>query len=271
MQNAHNDGDRTRMSVALSYSLLGDTTKPMLVMSSALGTSRAMWESQHALTDHYSLLLYDHRGLGDSPAPQGPYTVEELGVDVITLLDKLGAESVSFCGISLGGMVGLWLAAHHRERIRSLVVMCALARLQPAERYIERAAAVRAHGIEPIASSVVARWFTPRFAEEHPGTVERFTDSLAGMNAEGYASCCEAIASCDLRTVIHRINARTLLIAGAEDPFVPASSAVMFGASFHDASVAVVPNAAHLVNVEQPEMVTRLVLEHLIESEGGAA
>jgi 3-oxoadipate enol-lactonase len=257
------------MSVALSYSLIGDAAKPMLVMSSALGTTRAMWDSQQALGEEFSLLLYDHRGLGDSPAPRGPYTIDDLGGDVIALLDSLGAESVSFCGISLGGMVGMWLAANHRERIRSLVVMCALSRLQPAERYIERAAAVRADGIGPIASGVVARWFTPGFGEQHPAVLGQFTDALAGMTAEGYASCCEAIASADLRTAIHRIDAPTLLIAGADDPFVPATSAVMFGASFHDASVAVVSDAAHLVNVEHPDVVNRLVLEHLLENDGG--
>jgi 3-oxoadipate enol-lactonase len=259
------------MSVELSYSVIGDPAKPMLVMSSALGTTRAMWESQQPLGAEFSLLLYDHRGLGESPAPRGPYTVEDLGTDVIVLLDKLGVESVSFCGVSLGGMVGMWLAAHHRARIRSLVVMCALPRLQPAERYIDRAAAVRGDGIEPIAAGVVARWFTPRFGEEHPAELERFAGALAGMSAEGYASCCEAIATCDLRTAIHRIDAPTLIIAGADDPIVPASSAVLFSASFHDASVAVVSDAGHLVNVEQPEIVNRLVLEHLIESEGEAA
>ena len=117
----------------------------------------------------------------------------------------------------------------------------------------------------------MARWFTQRFAEEHPATLKRFTAALAGMNAEGYASCCEAVAACDLRTDIHRIDARTLLIAGAEDPFVPAASAVMFGASFRDANVAVVPDAAHLVNVEQPAMVNRLVLDHLTDDDGGTA
>jgi 3-oxoadipate enol-lactonase len=259
------------MSVELAYALAGDPGKPMLVMSGALGTTRAIWDSQHALGADFSLLLYDHRGQGVSPAPRGPYSVEDLGGDVVALLDKLGVESVSFCGISLGGMVGLWLAAHHPGRINRLVVMCALSRLQPAERYIERAAAVRANGIEPIAATVVARWFTPRFGEEHPATLELFAETLAGMTSEGYASCCEAVASCDLRTAIHSIAAPTLLVAGADDPFVPAASAVMFGASFRDASVAVVPNAGHLVNVEQPEMVNRLVLEHLMESDGGAA
>jgi 3-oxoadipate enol-lactonase len=258
------------MSVELSYSLIGDRDKPMLVMSSALGTTRALWDAQHPLTERFSLLVYDHRGLGASPAPPGPYTVEELGGDLIVLLDMIGATSVAFCGVSLGGMVGLWLASHHPDRIGSLVVMCALARLQPAARYVERAAAVRAGGIEPIAAGVAARWFTERFAKEHPATLQRFAAALAAMNPEGYASCCEALAACDLRTDIHRVDAPTLIIAGAEDPFVPAASAVVFGASFRDASVAVIPDAAHLVNVEQPAMVNRLVLEHLAGSEGGS-
>ncbi|MFI5246521.1 MAG: alpha/beta fold hydrolase [Gemmatimonadales bacterium] len=259
------------MSVELAYSLVGDTEKPVLMMSSALGTTRAMWDAQHPLIEHHALLLYDHRGLGASPAPAGPYTVAGLGADVIALLDKLDIRSVSFCGVSLGGMVGLWLGSHHPARIRRLVVMSALSRLQPASRYLERAATVRSGGIGPIASSVVARWFTQRFAEEHPETLQSYADTLAAMTAEGYASCCEAVAACDLRTDIHKIDARVLIVAGAEDPFIPAASAVMFGASFRDASVAVVPDAAHLVNVEQPAVVNRLVLDHLSEGDGGAA
>ena len=195
------------------------------------GTTRAMWDAQHALTARHSLLLYDHRGLGASPAPRGPYTIEDLGGDVIAMLDKVGAGSVSFCGVALGGMVGLWIAANHPKRIRRLVVMATLSRLQPAAGFTERAASVRADGIGPIASSVVARWFTERFARDHPETVRRYVETLSAMDAEGYAGCCEAIATGDLRTAIHRVDAPTLIIAGAEDPIVPASSAVMFGAS----------------------------------------
>lgn len=259
------------MSIELAYSVLGDRHKPMLVMSSALGTSRDMWDAQDPLGERYCMLLYDHRGLGASPAPPGPYSVKDLGADLIALLDKLGVASVAFCGLSLGGMVGLWVAAHHPARISRLVVMSTLARLEPSARYTDRAAAVRAGGIGPIAPGIAARWFTERFAERHPATLQRFVAALAGMEAEGYASCCEAVAACDLRTDIHRIDARTLLIAGAEDPVVPAASAVMFRASFRDATVAVVPDAAHLVNVEQPGIVNRLVLDHLSEDEGGTA
>lgn len=259
------------MSVELAYSWIGDRDKPLLVMSSALGTTRAMWDAQHPLGTQYSLLFYDHRGLGASPAPPGPYSVEDLGTDVIALLDTLDVASASFCGVSLGGMVGMWLAARHPKRISRLVVMSALPRIQPASRYTERAAAVRADGIGPIASGVVTRWFTKRFAEEHPAVLQGFVDALMAMTAEGYASCCEAVATCDLRADIHKIDARTLVIAGAEDPLVPPSSAVMFGASFRDASEAVVPDAAHLVNVEQPDTVNRLVHEHLSDGDGGVA
>jgi 3-oxoadipate enol-lactonase len=259
------------MSVEVAYSLAGDPGKPLLVMSSALGTARAMWDAQHPLGADFSLLLYDHRGLGESPAPPGPYSVEDLGGDVVALLDKLGVASASFCGVSLGGMVGLWLAAHHPERVNSVVAMSALSRLEPASRYFDRAAAVRARGIAPIASSVVARWFTERFAAEHPAILAGFTTALGAMSAEGYAGCCEALATCDLRADIQRIVTPTLIIAGAEDPIVPAASAAMFSASFRDGGVAVVPDAAHLVNVEQPDIVNHLVLEHLGDRDGGAA
>jgi 3-oxoadipate enol-lactonase len=240
----------------------------MLVMSSSLGTTRSMWEPQYALRSRYSLLVYDHRGHGASPAPDGPYSIDDLGADVIALLDDLGVESASFCGLSLGGMVGLWLAAHHPQRIDRLIVMCALARLEPVSRYRERALAVRSGGLESIAAGVVSHWFTPAFVAEQPAAVRRFTEELAGQSAEGYAGCCDAIVACDLRDRIRRIDAPTLLIAGADDPIVRPAAAVLFGASFRDAIVAVVPDAAHLVNVEQPDIVSRLVLEHMAEQRG---
>jgi 3-oxoadipate enol-lactonase len=256
------------VTVELAYTILGDRSRPMLVMSSSLGTTRSMWEPQHALQSAYCLLLYDHRGHGDSPAPTGPYSIDELGTDVVELLDHLNVQSASFCGLSLGGMVGLWLASHHPQRIDRLIVMCALARLEPVSRYSERAIAVRAGGLESIAGDVVSRWFTPAFVEREPATVERYTHELAGLSAEGYASCCDAIVACDLRDRIHRIDAPTLLIAGADDPVVRPSAAVLFGASFRDAAVAVVPEAAHLVNIEQADIVSSLVLEHLTEQRG---
>jgi 3-oxoadipate enol-lactonase len=240
-------------------------------MSSSLGTTRAMWESQHVLQSRCSLLIYDHRGHGASPAPTGPYTIDELGGDVIAMLDSLGATTVSFCGLSLGGLVGLWLASHHPQRIDRLVVMCALARLEPVSRYAERAVAARSQGMPSIATDVVSRWFTPGFIEHNRGLVDAFTATLAGLSADGYASCCEAIASTDLRRNISRIDAPTLLIAGADDPIVTPDAEVMFGSSFREATVAVVPDAAHLVNVQQPDIVNRLVLEHLGEAMGGPA
>jgi pimeloyl-ACP methyl ester carboxylesterase len=122
-----------------------------------------------------------------------------------------------------------------------------------------------------IAADVVGRWFTPGFAEHNRTRVDGFTTTLAGLSAEGYAGCCEALASADLRRNISRIDAPTLLIAGAEDPIVAPAAAVMFGSSFREATVAVVADAAHLANVEQPDIVNRVVLEHLAEGIGGSA
>ncbi len=216
----------------------------------------------------YCLLLYDHRGHGASPAPEGPYSVEELGADVIALLDELGVDSVSFCGLSLGGMVGLWLAAHHPQRIERLVVMCALARLEPVSRYTRAGSRgpCRRHRADRRRHRV-ALVHAGASSNEHPDAVERFSRRARRHAGRGIRELLRRDRGLRSARPNHRIDAPTLLIAGADDPIVRPASAVMFGASFRDASVAVVPDAAHLVNVEQPEIVNRLVLEHCLNNE----
>ncbi|MGS2618976.1 3-oxoadipate enol-lactonase [Micromonospora sp. LZ34] len=246
----------------------GPDDAPVLVLSPSLGSTHAMWEPQAvALRDRFRVVRYDHRGHGGSPVPPGPYELADLGVDVLRLLDKLEISAAHFCGLSLGGMTGMWLAAHAPERVRRLVLCCTSARLGPPQFWAERADMVRREGTAAVADGVVTRWFTPGWVQAHPETARNMRAMVAATPAEGYASCCNAIQSMDLTDLLPRIRAKTLVIAGHEDPSIPPEHGRAVAASIRGARLEVLSPAAHLANVEQREAVTGLLLEHLLGEE----
>jgi 3-oxoadipate enol-lactonase len=249
------------VTARLGYNLTGPAGAPLLVLGGSLGTTREMWRPQLSeLTRRWRVLRFDHRGHGESEVPAGPYTLDELGADVLALLDALGADRVSYAGLSLGGMIGMWLAAHAPDRVDRLALLCTSAYLP--QGYFDRARLVRAEGTAVIADAVVARWFTPEFAQREPATVTELTKGLAAIPAEGYAGCCEAIAAMDLRPVLHRVTAPTVVIAGADDPATPPVHSEAIVAAVPGARLTVVANAAHLASVEQATEVTRLLDAH---------
>jgi 3-oxoadipate enol-lactonase len=262
--------------VRLAASLEGPAGAPVLVLGNSLGTTRAIWDRQlPALREHFRLLSYEHRGHGDarqagrdgdpgrSPAPAGPYTIGQLGRDVLALLDAHGIDRALYCGISLGGMVGMWLAAHAPGRIAGLGLCCTSAFLPPASLWADRAARVRSAGLAPISGQVVDRWFTLAFRARDPATVRAVTSSLERTGQEGYAGCCEAIAAMDLRPVLPSITAPTLVIAGAEDPATPPWHGAAIASSISGSRLLVIRGAAHLANVSAPGEVTAALLSHL--------
>ena len=252
----------TEGAVSVNHVLEGPEDTPILVLSNSLGTTLGMWDDQApSLREQFRLLRYDARGHGDSPAPQGPYAIGDLGRDVLSLLDRLGIERASFCGLSIGGMVGMWLASEAPERFERLVLCCTAARLDP-EPWQTRAETVRAEGLGAIADAVVERWFTPQFRASRPETVQWAATMLRETDAEGYAACCEAIRDMDLRDRLASITAPTLVISGADDPAIPPEHGGFISEAVPGASFEVIPNAAHLANVEQPEKITRAVLDH---------
>ncbi|HVS06301.1 MAG TPA: alpha/beta fold hydrolase, partial [Candidatus Dormibacteraeota bacterium] len=155
-------------AIDLNYSVDGPPGAPVLVLSHALGLSLAQWDPQVApLSQAFRVVRYDHRGHGGSPVPPGPYTIEELGRDTVNLLDRLGLDRVSFCGLSLGGMVGMWIASAAPERIDRLVLCCTAARMPRPDDFAERARTVRENGMEAIADLAIGRWFTRGFRVHH--------------------------------------------------------------------------------------------------------
>jgi 3-oxoadipate enol-lactonase len=250
--------------VLLFSETTGPEDAPVLLMGSSLGTSMDMWDSQLALAERLRIVRFDHRGHGRSPVPRGPYEIADLGRDVIELMDALEIERASYCGLSIGGMVGIWLGANAPERIERLVLVCTSAHLPPAEGWAERAAKVRAAGtVGVVADAVVARWLTPAYAEEHPELVAELRAMLVATDPEGYASACGAIERMDLRDQLGRIAAPTLVISGSGDEATPPEHQELIAASIPGARLETVEPAAHLAAVERPARVNELIANHL--------
>ncbi|CAA9435427.1 Beta-ketoadipate enol-lactone hydrolase [uncultured Rubrobacteraceae bacterium] len=247
----------------LNHVLEGPEDAPVLVLSNSLGSTLGMWDDQApVLRERFRLLRYDQRGHGDSPVPSGPYKIEDLGRDALALLDRLDIERASFCGLSIGGLVGMWLASEAPERVERLVLCCTAARFD-SDFYDARAHKVRSEGVGSIADVVLERWFTPEFRAARPETVEWAGDMLRGTPTEGYAGCCEVLRDADMRSRLGEIRAPTLVVAGAEDPAATVDQAEEIRDSIPGARLVVIEGAAHLANVEQPEGVTREILNHL--------
>ncbi|HEY9287036.1 MAG TPA: 3-oxoadipate enol-lactonase [Candidatus Dormibacteraeota bacterium] len=251
-------------AVELNVRWDGPEGAPVLVLSHAIGLSIALWDAQvESFSRDFRVLRYDHRGHGGSRVPPGPYRIEDLGGDLVALLDRLGLERVSLCGLSLGGMVGMWFAANAPDRVERLVLCCTAARMPQPEIYTERAERVRREGLEPIADAVIARWFTPAFVQSHPDEVDAIRRLFVSANPEGYASTCEALAAMDLRPDLARINAPTLILAGGSDQATPIEQSRLIAERIDGSTLVVLENAAHLANVEQPKAFANAVLSGL--------
>lgn len=252
-------------AVEVHHVVEGPEDAPVVVLSDSLGSMLTVWDPQiPALTEHFRVVRYDLRGHGASPVPPGPYEIDDLGADLLGLLDRLEIERPHLCGLSLGGMVSMWVAAHAPERVSRLVLCCSSAYFGSPEGWLDRAATVRRHGTAAVADTVVGRWFTPGFSVRNAKWVAQMRSMIAATPAEGYASCCEVVAKTDLRPSLPSIAAPTLVIAGAEDPAVPLEQAEQLARSIPGARLAVVQDAAHLANVERPSQVTGLILEDLL-------
>ena len=257
--------------VDLNCSISGPDDAPALLLGGSLGTTMDMWDPQvPVLSAAHRVIRFEHRGHGGSPVPTGPYTMDDLGSDVVTILDRLDLALVSYCGLSIGGMVGQWLAINAPERIDKLILLCTAPHLPPASAWQERAAAVREAGTpEVVADAVLGRWFTPEYAASHPDIVTRYRAMISGIEAEGYAGCCEAIADMDLRAGLPGVTAPTLVVAGRQDPSIPPEHGEAIAAAIPGARIEILDPGAHLVSVERADAVTALIAEHLDGARAG--
>jgi len=243
----------------LHYRLDGPESGPVLILSGSLGTDLAMWDDQFdALSYPWRLLRYDMRGHGQSAVPPGPYTIEMLGRDVLALMDALKIETAAFCGLSIGGMIGQWLGANAGDRIERLILCSTAAHLPPPAAWNGRIETVRAQGMRAVAEAVLARWFTPGFAESAPEVVERIRAMLLATPVEGYAACCAAVRDMDMRESLKDIALPSLLVAGDADPATPPEMSRFVADRIAGARMVELP-AAHLCNIEAVEDFNREV------------
>jgi 3-oxoadipate enol-lactonase len=247
--------------VKLAYTIDGADGAPVLVLSGGLGTTTAMWDAQvPSFSAQQRVLRVDHPGHGRSPVPESRIAVEDIARAMLALLDELEIERVSFCGLSLGGMVGQWLGANAPERIDRLVLACTGASLGTREVYDERAALVRREGVQVVTEGARERWFTPAFRDSEEAN--RIIDELRGIPPDGYAACAEAVGTFDFRADLGRIAPPTLVVVGDEDSVTP-PPVVDELATIPGSRVVAIPQAAHLASVEQPKAFSAAVLAHI--------
>ena len=232
-----------------------------VALANSLGATSAMWDAQMpALEPSFDVVRYDMRGHGDTPAPPGPYSIADLGGDLIGVLDDRRIERASLCGVSLGGMVAMWVASEAPERVDRLVLCCTSARLGTREMWDERAALVRAQGMAAVVDATIERWLSP---SARPEDAARLREMVLGVSPEGYAACCEAIRDMDLRGRLGSIRSPTLVIAASDDPSTPPEHGRLIAGAIPGARLEVIDGARHLANVERPEEVNAAIMEHL--------
>lgn len=205
------------------------------------------------------MIRFDTRGHGRSDSPEGIYTLDRLGQDALAIPDAAGAPRAHAAGLSLGGMVALWLATHSPERLGRIVAANTGARVGTVEIWEQRMKDATSQGMRAIAETVTARWFTDRFRQAEPATVDRFRTMLGDCSVTGYTGCCAALRDADLRDDLHRVTTPTLVITGTHDHATPPA----VGDVIRTRAVttqALMLDAAHLSNVEQPGATRRLHL-----------
>ena len=237
-------------STRLFCRLDGPASGPVLVLAHALGGDHTMWDANVLeLARHFRVLRYDSRGHGASDVPPGPCDIERLARDVVELIDALGIGVIDFCGLSLGGMVGMWLGANAGERIGRLVLANTSAFVGPPATMNARIEVVRAGGMPAVADTMIERWFTPQFRSAGHAAVNRVRSTLLGTQAAGYIACAQAVRDMDQRDLIARIVAPTLVIAGRHDPATPPEHARYLRDHIRGARL-IELEAAHISNIE---------------------
>jgi 3-oxoadipate enol-lactonase len=249
--------------VRLHYEQSGAVNGPVLVLVNSLGSSLHMWDKVlPSLEKSLQILRYDTRGHGKSSVPPPPYSIEQLGGDLLLLMDHLSIDRAHLCGLSLGGLVSQWLGICAPERFERLIFANTAARIGTRDGWEQRIAMVQSAGMEVLALQTVERWITPAYREQHPAEMETIRQMLASTNPAGYCGCCAALRDTDLRVEITAIEGPCMVIAGTHDPATPPSDGRAIHTALRDSSF-VEFDSAHLSAWEKAEEFADAVLAFL--------
>jgi len=238
----------------MAYRVDGPNDSPAIVFINSLGTDHRLWDAQvRTLIPTYRVVRFDFCGHGASEPPRGPVSIASLGTDVIALLDHLGIERAHVCGCSLGGMMALWLAAERPGRVASAVLANTGARIGTVDSWNARIETVRREGMEGVADSVLKRFLSAAFREREPRTAAKIGAMIRATDPRGYIAACMALRDADLDEIVGHVGVPTLVVAGALDAATPPSLGQQLHAGIDGSRLAIIPDAAHLTNVEQPE------------------
>jgi len=248
---------------ATFYRVSGREDRPVLVLSHSLGQDHGMWDPQVAdLSEHFRVLQYDTRGHGASSVTPGDYQLAQLARDVLALADALGIERFAFCGLSLGGMIGQWLAAHAADRVTAVVLANTSARPDAAKMEARRRSVLDG-GMSGIVDEVMGRFFSPRLLASNAMTVANARRTLLATDPVGYAGCCAAIRDVDERASLATIRCPVLVIDGELDVSLPWQGHGEILARDIPSAHVVHLHAAHLSNLECPRSFTRALMRFL--------
>jgi len=247
----------------IHYEINGEAGLPVLVLSNSLGVNLVMWEPQlGVLAPHFRVLRYDQRGHGKSSVPPGPYSIDQLGSDVLGLLDALETPRGSFCGISMGGLTGQWLGVNAPERLDKLVLANTAAKIGVEDVWNGRISTVLSEGLNSVIPGTLERWFSAEFRAAHPAIISATSAMLHATDVQGYAGCCAAIRDADFREAVRTTSTPTLVIAGTHDPVATPADGRFLASNIAGAKYVELPTA-HLSNVEGSDQFNAVLLEFL--------
>lgn len=249
----------------LNYQIEGNRDLPTLILSPSLGSTLQMWEPNLAkLTKDFSVLRHDHLGHGKSQVPDHPYSLDEVGNELLAITEKEGITSFYFAGISLGGLLGMWLGINAPNQVRGLSLFCTSSNFAPPQRWQERATLVRTEGLEVISAASLERWFTPAYLAENGDKAVVLKAMIESNSAIGYANSCAILESTDLTDQLPQISAPTLVVAGASDPTLEVAAMQEMAALIPGSSFSVIEQAAHLATYEQPDIACAMISEQFL-------
>ena len=248
----------------VAYQFDGPADRPVILMSNSLMSNISMWDpTLPALTDRYRVLRYDTRGHGRTSVTPGPYSIAMLADDAVGLLDALNIRQAHIMGLSMGGMIAQQLGARYSDRVLSLLLCDTASEMPPRSMWEERLAIARTQGIPGLVEGTIKRWFTEPFINRAPKEIAKVREMILGTPVEGYMSCAGAVRDMAQTTMLLKITAPTLVITGRQDPACTVDQSTVLHRMINTSRMAVIENAAHLSNIEQPEVFNREIRNFL--------